>query len=283
MSTPRTPTWYDVLGVPRDAGRDEVRAAWRRATDTHEPGTSQFRTYNDAADVLLDPERRAAYDASLPPEEPVREQLPPVAPESPEPLDPTAGGPTDDTPTDDGEHAESGSRPGGVAGRLGRASNLVLALLLVLVVAAFGLAGWAGTRIVEEQRVEDARVEAPAAAEAAAKAMLSYDYRTLPDDRQRASRYLTGAFKGTYLKNFALLEKQEDGTAGAAVQTKAVVKATVTGTGVIDADADRARVLVFVNQVSQKQGADPQIFQNRVAISMRDVDGRWLVSDLKSY
>ncbi|SDS58537.1 Mce-associated membrane protein [Nocardioides scoriae] len=280
MSTPRTPTWYDVLGVSREASRDEVRAAWRRATDTHEPGTPQFRTYNDAADVLLDPERRAAYDASLPADEPE------PAPEPTLGSDPSAG-----AATGAGPEAAAATRPaddepaapGGVVRALGRVSTLVLAVLLVLVLGAFGVAAWAGTEIAQQQRVDDARVEAPAAAEAAAKALLSYDYRTLPADRQRASRYLTGGFEREYLKNFQLLEKQEDGTAGAAVQTKAVVKATVTGTGVIDADSDRARVLVFVNQVSEKQGQDPQIFQNRVAMSMRDVDGRWLVSDLKSY
>ena len=61
------PTWYDVLGVSRDASPAEIKAAWRNATDKFEPGSGsgQFRMFNEAADVLLDPERRAAYDASL--------------------------------------------------------------------------------------------------------------------------------------------------------------------------------------------------------------------------
>ena len=61
------PTWYDILGVPPDASPEDVKAAWRAATDKFEPGsgTSQFRRFHDAADVLLDPPRRAAYDASL--------------------------------------------------------------------------------------------------------------------------------------------------------------------------------------------------------------------------
>ncbi len=115
--------------------------------------------------------------------------------------------------------------------------------------------------------------------------MLSYDYRTLPEDRQRASRYLTGGFKGQYLENFALLEEQADGTDGAAVQSKAVVEASVEGSGVVDVSSTgrTVRVLVFVNQVSEKQGADPQIFQNRVQMTMQDVGGRWLVSNLRSY
>ena len=70
--------------------------------------------------------------------------------------------------------------------------------------------------------------------------MLSYDYRTLPADRERAGGYLTDRFKKKYLKNFALLEKQKDGTPGAAVQTKTVVTSSVLGSGVMDAE-DRRR------------------------------------------
>ena len=60
-------TWYDVLGVSRGASPEEIKAAWRHATDTFEPGSgsAQFRMFNEAADVLLDPARRSAYDAEL--------------------------------------------------------------------------------------------------------------------------------------------------------------------------------------------------------------------------
>ena len=51
-----TPTWYDILGVTPEATPEEIKAAWRNATDKFEPGTggSQFRMFNEAADVLLD-------------------------------------------------------------------------------------------------------------------------------------------------------------------------------------------------------------------------------------
>jgi curved DNA-binding protein CbpA len=56
-----------VRGASRDASPAEIKAAWRIATDKFEPGSGsgQFRMFNEAADVLLDPERREAYDASL--------------------------------------------------------------------------------------------------------------------------------------------------------------------------------------------------------------------------
>ena len=58
-------TWYDVLDVEPDRAADEIRAAWRAAVADLDPTDRRFRVYNQAAEVLLDPERRAAYDAEL--------------------------------------------------------------------------------------------------------------------------------------------------------------------------------------------------------------------------
>ena len=81
MTTPSNPTWYDVLGVSRDATPEEIKAAWRTSTDRFEPGSGsgQFRMFNEAADVLLDPASRAAYDATLDADRP--QQAPAVEPE----------------------------------------------------------------------------------------------------------------------------------------------------------------------------------------------------------
>ncbi len=295
-----SPTWYDVLGVERGASAATIKQAWRDATDKFEPGTGagQFRMFNEAADVLLDPERRAAYDASL--TDPTSTT---TATTTPTPVPAGASG-TDAAPTGvapptsrrrsrsprtrtPSRGRDTGSRPSRVPGFLARParSTAVLVVLALLAVAAVTGAVLLGLRVQDAAVAQDARAQAPAAAERAAAAMLSYDYRTLPADRQRASRYLTGGFKKQYLDNFTLLERQADGTAGAAVQSKAVVKASVEGSGVVDVSSSgkTARVLVFVNQVSEKQGADPQIFQNRVQMTMQDVDGRWLVSNLRSY
>lgn len=299
-----SPTWYDVLGVERGASADTIKQAWREATDKFEPGTGagQFRMFNEAADVLLDPKRRAAYDASLAGTTGTASTTPTTATPTPVPAGPTTT--TDEAPTGraappsrrpsrstrartPARERDTGSRPSRVPGFLARParSTAVLVVLALLAVAAVTGAVLLGLRVQDAAVAQDARAQAPAAAERAAAAMLSYDYRTLPDDRQRASRYLTGGFKKQYLDNFTLLEKQADGTPGAAVQSKAVVKASVEGSGVVDVSSSgkTARVLVFVNQVSEKEGADPQIFQNRVQMTMQDVDGRWLVSNLRSY
>jgi curved DNA-binding protein CbpA len=64
---------YQLLGVPRDACREEIALAWRRrARDEHPdarpsdadaPG--RFRALAEAWRVLGDPVRRAAYDHAL--------------------------------------------------------------------------------------------------------------------------------------------------------------------------------------------------------------------------
>jgi Mce-associated membrane protein len=300
MTSSPNPTWYDVLGVSRDATPEQIKAAWRDATDKFEPGSGsgQFRMFNDAADVLLDPARRAAYDdwlgaaeAQAPEPEPAATRATALTEE------PTVDGPAthedrgSDEPPQPAETKASTNRvesyavPRQAAPRT--VANVVLALsipvLLLLTVAALVMAGYFGLKVRTDARVADARDEAPATAERAAKAILEYDYRRLPADRKRASVYLTADFRKEYLENFTLLERQKDGTPGAAVQTKTVVTASVLGSGVMDAESDVVRVLVYVNQTSRKPGVDPQIFQNRVAMTMEKDGNRWLVDDLKSY
>jgi Mce-associated membrane protein len=188
------------------------------------------------------------------------------------------------TPAASGSAAATASAASAPKSEPASRSLAVLTLVLALLtVAALVVAGYFGLKVREDARVSDARDGAPASAERAAKAMLSYDYRQLPTDRKRASTFLTDDFRKDYLANFTLLEKQKDGTPGAAVQTKTVVTSDVLGSGVMDADEDKVRVLVYVNQTSKKPGADPQIFQNRVAMTMEKDGNRWLVDDLKSY
>src|SRR5579859_1188020 len=67
------PDLYQLLGVPREASREEIAQAWRRrARDEHPdarpadadaPG--RFRALAEAWQVLGDPARRAAYDRAL--------------------------------------------------------------------------------------------------------------------------------------------------------------------------------------------------------------------------
>jgi curved DNA-binding protein CbpA len=84
------PTHYDRLGVARSASASEIRAAYRElARRTHPdvkgPGVdASMAAVNEAWRVLGDPQRRAAYDASLAPVAPERARpLPRDAPTPP--------------------------------------------------------------------------------------------------------------------------------------------------------------------------------------------------------
>ena len=60
-----TPSWYDVLDLDASATESDVRAAWKTAIADLEPSDRRFRLLNRAAEVLLDRDRRAAYDLEL--------------------------------------------------------------------------------------------------------------------------------------------------------------------------------------------------------------------------
>jgi curved DNA-binding protein len=61
--------YYEVLGVPRGAGEDEIRAAYRRLARKYHPDVNKeegaedrFKEISEAYEVLRDPEKRERYD-----------------------------------------------------------------------------------------------------------------------------------------------------------------------------------------------------------------------------
>jgi curved DNA-binding protein CbpA len=67
------PDLYQLLGVPREASREEIAQAWRRRARDQHPDSrpsdadapGRFRALAEAYQVLGDPGRRAAYDRAL--------------------------------------------------------------------------------------------------------------------------------------------------------------------------------------------------------------------------
>ncbi|WP_134740079.1 DnaJ domain-containing protein [Nocardioides sp. 503] len=294
-----TPHWYDLLDVERDATPEEIRAAWRAAIADLEPDDRRFRVFNEAGAVLLDPERRAAYDATLPPDEPeepveldedVREQDAPVVPEQDEPVAAAPQGPLLDRERseDDGLDRDGPDGPDGpddgvppsAAGPEERPADddtarsgvpvwlaAALAVLALAVVAATVFA-WTRPGPVDEDA-------ARAAARAAVVPVLSYDYRTLDEDAAAARTYLTPSFRKDYDDTFTLLEEN-------APRTKTVVSVEEPlADAVVRSGEDHVDVLLYVNQpTSNAQGS--VTFRNQVTLSMRLVDGKWLVDDLRT-
>ncbi len=69
MTTGAKRDYYDVLGVGRTAGQDEIKKAYRKLARQHHPDVnkeadaeSRFKELNEAYEVLSDEQKRAVYD-----------------------------------------------------------------------------------------------------------------------------------------------------------------------------------------------------------------------------
>jgi len=136
---------------------------------------------------------------------------------------------------------------------------------------------------VEQAEVaEDAGVSAVDAATSAVPAVLSYDYRTLDADFAEAESYLTEEFAD---KRAALFEQEAESglTLGEqVVNDEVVVVARVSGTGLtrVSEDGDRATVVVFVDQDSQKGKGAPRSLRMWATLSMIADGDDWLLDDI---
>lgn len=253
-----SPTWYDLLGVERSATTTEIRAAWKVAIADLEPGDRRFRALNEAAETLLDPQRRAAYDATLEPE-PAPEPEPTTEP-VPEPAPPAA------EPADAVEPEEAPARGGAVPGWL-------LAGLAVLVVLLAVATGYLLTQ-PSDGDIADGASQAQGAAERAATVVLAYDYRTLDQDQREAGALMTASYREKYDDLFTQI-------AANAPDLKVVVTADVVASGLVRVGADRVQVLVFVNRpTTRADDAEPVIYRDQVVMTMVESDGTWLVDDM---
>lgn len=243
MSTP-SPSWYDLLDVASNAPAGEVRAAWRAAIADLDPTDRRFGSLNRAAEVLLDPVRRASYDAELAPPLPEADPGPAV----------TAERPT----------RERRVVPGWL---------LVGVAVVALLVG--GAAAVVAATVPSDRSVEDASAAARSAAERAIVPVLSYDAAHLDDSRATAEGYLTGGYRKQYSKLF-------DGVIAAnAPATGTVVDAKVVSSGVVRADPDRVQVFLLVDQTrTNKAEPEPVVYKNWVTVTMEQVDGAWLVARL---
>lgn len=104
--------------------------------------------------------------------------------------------------------------------------------------------------------------------------VLSYSYKTFDADRKAARALLQGKVAKDY-------DKTMDQVAAQTAQLKLTLKANVLSVGLISVTEHRARVLVFVNTVTTREGAKNQQFnQSRLVLDMRREDGDWSVSSM---
>lgn len=269
-----TPHWYDLLDVDQDASADEIRAAWKSAIADLDPGDRRFRAYNDAAAVLLDPARRAEYDAAI---AEAAEPEPESESESesvPEPAADEAVGSEPRARASEGDAAPAVRRDIPLAVVIATAVVTVL-LLAVTVVAWIGSDSAPESISTGPSRVDESETRtAQAAAETAIVPVLSFDYRTLEADAAAARSYMTDDYRAKYDQTFALVSDNAPGT-------ETVVSAEVVASGIVRTGDDRVDVLLFVNRpTTNKQAKEPVVYRDQVTAQMLLVDGEWLVDDL---
>lgn len=269
---------YEVLGVERDADAARISKAWRKRTRKAGPGSPEFTRLNDAAETLLNPERRAEYDKTLPAPEPAAAPASPAAPGAPAAPDGSAGADAGSAaPVEAG--AAATKRPWALVG---------LACLTVVTLVAVVLAVVAANQNHRDKETATARTEAVAAARHAMGVVLGYSYKSMKADLQRDLNYLTPSFGKEFTHNFhQLLTASKGKTKSPVQQTKTIVTVAVRGAAIMDASPDKAHVLVFADQTTVHKAGPrkqecPCVLQNRVDVTMVKQDGTWLVDGLRT-
>ncbi|HEY2879605.1 hypothetical protein [Nocardioides sp.] len=250
--------WYDVLDVDPTAIADDIRTAWRGAVADLDPTDRRFRVYNQAAEVLLDPARRSAYDAELAAEQAAQHDDVSEA----------------DDPTGPAEPAEPADLDLAGTRRLPVVPGWAVVSLAGLVAASLVIAGVLLSK-PSDAAVEDDTQAAQSAAERAVVPLLSYDAQHLDRSAAAAQPYLTTSEKEQYDKLFAVIRQN-------APRTGTVVRAKYLASGIVRSGTDRVDVLVFVNQVTRNKQHPkvPVVYKNQVTVTMAKVGGEWLVDDL---
>ena len=145
----------------------------------------------------------------------------------------------------------------------------IVLVALVVFIALAGAAGWAHHRASQR----DAAVrQSLATATAAAQALFSYDYRSFDTSVANAQTFVTGEFAKEYAETTAALK-------ASAISEQAIVRTSVSSTGVVSARADRVELLLFVNQYRRNANiTGEKVDQNRVVLTLVPVGGEWKVT-----
>ena len=267
-----TPHWYDLLDVDPDASTDEIRAAWKSSIADLDPGDRRFRAFSEAAAILLDPVRRAEYDAELAASAEAEAEPLPLVETEPVPDEAVVSTPA----------TSSDEAPGTTSGR----TELPLAVVIVTAIAtvvlvAVTVVAWLGSDSAPDSlatgpaRVDESETRAAqAAAETAIVPVISYDYRKLDESAAAAKSYMTDEFAERYDETFSIVETN-------AAKSKTVVGVEVVASGIVRTGEDRVDVLLFINRpTTNTEYPAGVISRDQATLQMKLVDGEWLVDGL---
>jgi len=152
-----------------------------------------------------------------------------------------------------------------------------LAVLLATGVMVTSLVIW---RAAEHHRILTGNQAAAASAgRTITEKMLGYSYKSFDQHTAEVSALLTGSFRNEFVKAATTVVKP------LAVENQAVVVAKVSEVSVMSpGDQPDVRVLAFVDQqTTSAKLKRAQVDQNRVILTMSEVNGRWLVARVEAF
>lgn len=282
---------YEILGVGTDATDDQVRKAWRKKTKATGPGSAEFATYNDAAELLLDPVRRSAYDAEVAAQRA-------IAAREAAAITPPQGAPLPEPVVAQAPAVRPARSSGPFSGWNGTA-----VIAGVVAVLALALALWQGISyathddntaagpgtggVVAGSFAQPASVQTAvlSTVQIGLPAVLSYSYDSMPADQANAERFLTSRLRTSLAASFKRLIA--GGTppgckrALAPIATsKTVVTATVVNLGVVSVSSNSAQIGAFVNQTTTTASQAAKTTQNRVLVGLLKQGSTWLIDSM---
>ena len=140
--------------------------------------------------------------------------------------------------------------------------------VLAAVLAAAGLAWYQHDRA---ERRDTAVRQSTAAATTAAQAIFSYDYRSFDTSVANGQSFVTGDFAKEYGQTTTALKAN-------AVKEQAIVRASVSASGVVTASPSHVELLLYLNQYRRNTNiTGEKVDQNRVVLTMVLVHGEWKV------
>lgn len=151
------------------------------------------------------------------------------------------------------------------------------AAVLVVVVAALTAATVWFLVMSPKDSSTKARDEAVAAAKTYTAFVMTYNYKTLDDDKSRAMAHLTGGFKADYGKSMDEVVKPQ------APAQKAIVEGTVNSAGLESVSSNGKQVtclIIGAQKVSNISLTEPRTDPVRLRVTLDRVGKQWMISNL---
>lgn len=156
-----------------------------------------------------------------------------------------------------------------------RALPRFLVLWTALLVVLAGAAGALAWKTHSADRTAAAGAAALHAAEKYTVELLSYEPREVKGQLLAATEHLTGRFR----EDFEQLA--ETTVVPAAKRDGITTRAEVVAKAIVSASTDRVVTLVFVNMTTEsKVLQQPRLDGSRLRVTLVNVQGEWLISDL---